>query len=112
MALSAIRKGTTRKIRLSILYNGAALDVSGDTVNFMLKAGKTVLDSAASINVNADVSSEGASGVAIITLSAVNTALAAARYYYEILWTRSNGEVYVLDSDEVRIIARLTGITS
>ena len=112
MALSAIRKGTTRKIRLSILYNGAVVSITGDTVNFMLKTGKTVVDASASINVNADVTSEGASGVAIITLSSTNTNLAAARYYYEILWTRSNGEVYVLDSDEVRIIARLTGLTA
>jgi hypothetical protein len=112
MALSAIRKGTTRKIRLTILYNGAAIDISGDTVNFMLKATKTALDSAALVNTNADVAAEGASGIATITLSSTNTNQTVGKKYYEILWTRSNGEVYVLDSDEVQIIARLTGITS
>ena len=75
MALLAIRKGTTRIVRLSILYNGAALDIRSDTVQFMLKTNKTDLDSAALVNTTADVTTYGASGVALLTL---NTAPQAA----------------------------------
>ncbi len=112
MALLAIRKGTTRIVRLSILYNGAALDIRSDTVQFMLKTNKTDLDSAALVNTTADVTTYGASGVALLTLNTTHTNQTVGKKYYEILWTRSNGEVYVLDAGEVSIIAKLSGITS
>lgn len=111
MALLAIRKGTTRIVRLSILYNGAALDIRSDTVQFMLKTNKTDLDSAALVNTTADVTTYGADGVAVLTLSTTHTNQTVGKKYYEILWTRSNGEVYVLDAGEVAIIAKLSGIT-
>lgn len=112
MSLSSFYKGETKRVRVTIYYDGSLPDLCDDTVTLMLKSSKTALDADAEVNVGADVSTEGISGVAKFELGySVTANLSVGMYFYEITWTRSIGDRFVLESGRVGIMSRLAGVT-
>ena len=109
MAITDFYKGTTKKFSVTVEYNGTPADIHADTVRFMLKENPTDTDVLAKINVTADVTA-GSSGIASFTLASSDTNLSAKTYYYEIDWTKYNGEFYTLELGQVAIRDRITGL--
>lgn len=95
---------TTHKIEVTINYNGAVPNITQDTVTIVFKTKK---DGEAVLTKNADVSTSGATGIAKFNLSKIDTALPPGNYYYEIFWTLSNSEEYVIDAGKVNILNRI-----
>ena len=107
-----IRKGATKKIKVTVRYDGEVLDISLDTLSFFLKTTETDLDSAALIDQGGDVTSQGTRGIGTFTLSESTTAaLAVGKKFYELLLERSNGEEYVLRSGSLWVFGRISDIT-
>jgi len=110
MPITAIRVGATKKIRVYVKYDGEPLDISSDTVTYMLKENETDEDAKALVNVNADVS-QGAQGIANITIPKSTTeGLEVGKRYFEIFIVRADGTEYVLRSGIVYVIGRITDI--
>ena len=100
-------------IDVEITLNGSAPDITGDTVTIMIKEKKSDTDSAALINKDFDVSAEGASGKASVELTPDETkAIPAGVYFYEIYWTLSGGDIYVLEAGTVKALERVKEITT
>ena len=95
---------TTKKFDVTINYNGTAPNITQDTVTLVLKATK---DGQAVLTKQADVSTAGQSGIAKFNVSKTDTAIPYGKYYYEIYWTLSNGEEYVLAVGQVNILNRV-----
>jgi len=107
--ISDFYPGTTKRFRVAIKFNGAALDISADTVTWTVKRRKTDPDSAAALQVAADVTTEGASGVAVFEVTDEQTAqIAPGRYECDIKWERSNGEEYVVATQTVIVKERVS----
>ena len=99
-------------IDVEITLNGSAPDITGDTVTFLLKEKKSDADADAKINKSFDVAGEGASGKASVELTPTETKdIAAGIYFYEIYWTLSGGDVYVLESGTVKVLERVKEIS-
>lgn len=95
---------TTKKFDVNINYNGTEPNITLDTLTFLLKTkkdGETILTKVA------DVATSGATGIAKFNLSKLDTDIAHGRYYYEIYWSLSTGEEYVLDSGELNVLNRI-----
>jgi len=102
MALNNFYKETTKKFNITIDYNDSTPDITNDTVTFVMKNEKT--ESATNVlSSEADVATDGASGVAAFTLSKEDTDLLAKQYYYQIVWDLSGGERYVLEDGMVSV---------
>lgn len=108
-----IRTGETKRIRVVVSLDGDRANLQSDTVTFMLKDAEDDLDSAAVVDVDADVTTNGAHGIADLVVPKTTTDdLTTGKKYYEIIWERSNGEEYVLASDSLYVIGRISDITS
>lgn len=108
-----IYRGETRFaiFNIQIRNSGSAVlttpDLSSDSINFLMKKNKTDENSDAYINVDADTTTSGSTGTAILYLSTDNTDVAEGYYYYELLWTKATGEKFVLESTGIRILDRV-----
>jgi len=94
----------TKKFDVTINYNGAVPDITADTVSIIFKTKK---DGETILTKNADVTTSGAIGIAKFNLTTTDTNITHGRYYYEIFWTLSNSEEYVLIADEINILNRI-----
>ena len=108
--VSNFYEATTKKFDVTIMYNGSAPDITGDVVKFIVKEDKDNVDGDAIIDVDANVVNNGATGVAEFALSISETGVTPKKYYYDIIWTWSTGEVYVLESDSVTVLERVKDI--
>lgn len=72
---------------------GVAPDIRSDTVRLYLYHGRTEEQVLSKL---ADVASQGASGIALIVLTAIDTNIAPGNYRAEIVWTRQSGAVHAL----------------
>ena len=103
--------GEYKRVRVELTYNGKAPDIANDGINFMMKSAKTATDTNADIDTGLDVVTEGFDGVAILELSAAETAtLTPGQYYYELKWTKSSGEVHIIQSGTVAVMTLLSGV--
>lgn len=109
MTISNFYEGTTKFFTVTITVDEQVPDIRADTVTFMCKRPDKP-DSEAVIEEDADVTTEGEMGVAIFDLTPVMTAVPPASYNYEILWTRSSGEVYVLKLGSIKILERVSDV--
>ena len=112
MPITNIIRGTTKKIRVYVKIDGELVDISSDTVSYFLKTNETDDDTDALIDQDADVVSQGTSGIADFTLTKTTTeALTVGKKYFEIIIERNNGEEYVLRSGSVYVVGRITDIS-
>lgn len=102
--------GTTKAFTVIITFNGAAPDITADSVTFFMKRSPDDSDGNAAIAKAADVATSGASGTAIVGLSPADTAIAPRTYHYDIVWVRSTGEEYVLARGVVKVLDRVSDV--
>jgi len=102
--VSDFYEGSTKVIRVKISKDGVLQDISADTVNIMFKTKKTDLDSAALINADADVITNGINGEATFNLTPVVTNINPGTYFYQIIWTEATGEKNPAPVDKVKVL--------
>lgn len=102
--LSNFYRNTTKRFDVYITVDSVAPNIINDTVTIILNTskGETPL-----IDVDADVATQGSSGIAKFTLSASDTDVSHGKYYYEISWTLDSGEIFILDEGTVSILERV-----
>lgn len=103
-----------------INVDGSPIDISYPSeVRFMIKTKKSDPDLSALLNITADVTTEGASGVymflgaSLITADKTKT-ITPGTYYYEIIWDYNVGQPgimkKVLESGTVKVLERVADV--
>ena len=104
MGLSNFDKGTTNNFDYKdIAIAGSTQDVSSDTVSITFKNDINDADASAVIANNADVTTSGAAGRALFSLTAGSTNVPVKNYWYEVKWTLAGGDIYTIDRGQVII---------
>lgn len=101
-------EGTTKQFQVTCKINGAAVDITADTVTFRMKTAKDDKDTDAVLTKVADVASQGANGIAVFELSEIETKVAPETYYCDIEWDRSNDNEYVVYDDQITVKPRVS----
>lgn len=99
---------TTVRFSVAITLDGAPVDITLDAVTLYIKRGDEA-DIDAPIRKAADVTT-GTPGLAVFALSPEETAVDPGSYTAEIVWERSNGDVYVVYHYPIDVRPRLTGV--
>lgn len=108
MSLSNFHKGTTKNFRVTITLDGVAQDITGDVVTFTMKTKIADSDGDAVIQEDADVTTEGADGVAIFSLSPTVTKVKPDEYVWDVTWKLAGGSQYVTNEGEVKVEDRVS----
>lgn len=95
---------STKAFDVIVYINGQLQDISSDTVSFVMKRMKTDSDEEAVLLKQAQEC--GANGVAKFVLNPEDTALLPRNYFYEIKWVNGSN-VYILESDTVKVLDRI-----
>lgn len=104
MSLSGFQPGETKRFRAVCKIGGSAENITADTVTFYLKRNVSDSDDDAVLVKDADVTTEGANGIALFHLTPTDTAsVDPGPYYYEVKWVRANGDKYVYPDTPTRI---------
>lgn len=106
MALRNFYEKTTKIFKIELRFNSVVPDIRGDHISIILKKRKNDLDSEAILYKEADVFSEGESGIAIFTLTPEDTSIPPETYFYEIKWA-SIDSIYILESDRLSVLDRV-----
>ena len=106
--LSNFYPGTTKAFSLRITLNGQTPDISADVVTLRLKKTPALSDGEAALTATADVTTSGASGVALFSLSPAETKIEVSTYYYDIVWERQGGDEYVVANGRVGVMERVS----
>ena len=107
MTINDIYKGTSRYIRINVQLNSVAQNITGSTINFLVKEDKTDANIDAVIDTDADCLTSGSVGTAILYLSTTDTDIDTGNYFYELLWTKDTGEKYMLLESNINITYRV-----
>jgi len=103
--ISDFYQGETKKFRTTITLASNVVDISGDTVTWYLKNTKTTSDVSASLTINANVSGSGTTGVAIFSgTSSQTSGVSSGEYWSEQVWIRNNGERYILQQQQLKVL--------
>lgn len=102
--------GTSFNFSITIELNGSNPDITSDTVKIIVKQNVDDSDSNAVIDKNADVTTEGANGVAKFSLTPLDTNVNPGRYYLDIQWQRANGEEYILLKQKINLLERVSDV--
>jgi hypothetical protein len=108
--LRDIPAGTTVLFTDTLLLGGVAPDITADTVTITLKANPDDADPGA-LQKAADVSIQGAGGIAAFELTSTETDIEPGDYFYEIIWKRSTGAIYRPHFGRIRILKRFSSIS-
>ena len=101
--------GTKKQFSGTITFNGETPDISGDTVTLRLKTNKDDTDANAVVSVEADVASQGASGIYKVTVTKAATKdVEPGSYYYDIEWVTSADAEYILEDGRVNLLGRVS----
>ncbi len=98
--------GTDVSFSIILKIEGVAQNITGDTVTFRMKSARDNTDAAADVEKAADVATQGAAGIATVSLSNSDTDVAVGRYYCDIEWVTSGGDVHVAYDDTVHVLSR------
>jgi len=107
MIIKDIFQGTSRYIRVNIQLDSVVANITGSTINFLVKENKTDDNTDAVIDTDADCLTSGSVGTAIIYLSPAETNVDTGNYFYELLWTKDTGEKYMLIESNINITDRV-----
>ena len=83
------------------------VDITSDTVTLYIKKNINDVNTSAVITSVADVATSGATGVAIFTLTDVNTTVTPGSYFYDIIWLKADTTIHVSESASVLIYNRI-----
>jgi hypothetical protein len=95
-----IYRKTSVTFSLELRLGDTTPNITADTVTLRLFDQRT---RALVLQYNADVTTNGASGVALFTLTPAQTNLPAGAYYVDIVWYRSDGKIYLPVRDIIAI---------
>jgi hypothetical protein len=107
-ALEGFYQGVTFNFTVTCKIDDVAQDITSDTVTLTFKRRITDADTAAVIKKNADVATQGASGIAIFSLGPSDTNVPAMTYQVDIQWVLNGGAEYVLYRDEIPVYDRVS----
>lgn len=103
--------GTTKRIQLTLTIEGAVPPGGGivaDTLTWRIKRYKSDADTDSLLEIDADVASEGADGIAHFQADPADTQIAPGAYWTDIEWQRAGGENYVVVSHAITIPERVS----
>ena len=101
--------GETLEVDLEFCVDSVLQDISGDTVTFTMKSAKSDGDASAVIQKDADVATDGANGVATLTLTNSDTdSMPPGDYFCDVVWTTSGGSVRVAYDNPVQVLTRVS----
>lgn len=81
------------KFTITLTKDGVAPDITGDVLTCTMKTAQSDADSAALLKFNADVTTQGASGIAIFAATSTQTKnLTAGEKYVDVWWYPSNDQ--------------------
>ncbi len=106
MPLSDFYNYVSKDFDVLVAHLGVNPDISADVVKIVFKTDKSDTDEL--LSVNADVTTDGANGVAKFQLSPTNTDVLSGWVWYEIVWELVSGnDEYVLYQDKVYVTSRV-----
>ena len=92
---------TDTTLQLTLTENGVPVDISGDTIKLFVIDNHVVKKT-----ITADVSTGGASGIALFTITQSDTTLPPNAYRGEIVWYKSNGKIRLIAAGIIEIARR------
>ena len=112
-SISDFYSGTLKQFTVTCKIDGSVVDISGDTVTMRMKNNTSDTDANAIVTAAADVSTQGASGIAAFAVTPQQTAGVTQNtsYYIDILWSRSGSSEYVIYDDTIKIKTRVSDDT-
>ena len=102
-------QGTTVAFTVIIKLGGVPPDITGDSVTLTIK-NKIDDDDPGVLQSSADVTSQGAGGIAVFELTPADTAINQGKYWYDIIWITSASKEYQLDKGKVEILERVSDL--
>lgn len=106
MTISNFHNKTTKNISITITYDGDNPNITGDTVTlYLVSKDKVPINS---LTKNADVTTYGATGIAVFELTTTDTAILPGDYKYIIQWV-SSSVTKILESGDVTILDNFLG---
>lgn len=102
--------GTDKRFTVTCKIAGVAQDITLDTVTVRLKSSKSDADASAVLSVNADVATQGASGVAIFDWDGDGTDITPGKYYLDIEWVLASGKEYIVYNDTIKALERVSDV--
>jgi hypothetical protein len=107
--IADFRPGETKRFNVTCKINGAAQDITSDTVTVTIKDVKSKTDQEALLQKTADVATQGADGVAMFHLTPTDTKnITPVKAYLDIEWERTNGDKYIIHDQQIEILARVS----
>lgn len=108
--LASFYPGETVRFIVSVTVNGIPPNVVADDIYITFKLLKTMTDAEAAFINHADVITDGANGNALFELTPAETALLFENkvYHYDIVWEQAGGRTYVLITDNVKVLDRVS----
>jgi hypothetical protein len=109
--LTDFYQGTNKPFSVTCLLNGVAQDITNDTVTFFLKENLSDKDANALLVLTADVTSQGASGIALFEIDADDTEeIDPGRYIAHVLWETAANKQYVAYQEVIEIFERASDL--
>ena len=105
--LSFFYEKTTVSFNSTVYLDDVAQDITGGIVAIILKRDKNDADGDAVLNELADVTTEGANGVALFLLSVANTTISPRVYFAELRYVDSTAQQFILDSWKLSVKRRV-----
>lgn len=106
--ISDFYPGESKRFTVTITLNGTVQDIRSDTVTLRIKRRRADADSVALLSKAADVTTQGASGVAIFDLDTSDTNLPPGRYPLDVEWVLSGGAEYILYDSAITVKERVS----
>ena len=111
--ITDFRPGETKGFKITITINAVIQNIAAgpDVVTFRMKNAVDDTDAEAGVTKTADVASEGALGIAIFSLIPSDTSdLAPGKYHVDVLWEPSAGGEYVVYTDVLKLLLRVSDV--
>ena len=109
--IPAFYPGEFWKFSITITKNGSAPDISSDVVTCTVKDTSGEADADAELQFDADVATSGASGIAIFTRSAAQTADMSNKVHnVDVWWYPTDDEDHPLISSTVEVKDRISDV--
>jgi len=102
--ISDFYEKSTKEFQVSFIKDAVSPDITLDEVRLFVKANKTDTDANAKVNKIADVSTAGASGVALFEITPTESTLTVGKYWYQIIWTENSGQVHAMKVESFKIL--------
>jgi len=103
--ISDFYSGATKKFTVACTINGVPVNIENDTITFRIKRLKTDTNAEALLTESADVTSQGADGIAIFDFVPI---INPGMYYCDIEWIRNSGAEYVLYNGQIKALERVS----